>query len=175
MGPPGVAQIKPYHPEHPSAGKQRAMGELLFLAIRSGSYAKIPIGRFHDLLEPAIDHKQLHIFRFDDVPRGALLWAKMSQEAEQRFLTGERLSHNDWNSGDRTWIVSFLAPYPKMASYMVRWSKKGKDLPARKFNHLRLMPNSSAIKSVIEIDLDGPSGTRIRAMRFDAYQARQAN
>jgi hypothetical protein len=60
-----------------------------------------------------------------------------------------------------------------MAAHMVRWIKNGKDLPARKFSHLRLVPNSTKIKSVIEIDLDGPSGTRIQAMRFDAYQSRR--
>lgn len=169
-----MEQDKTAHPEFPSVGKQRAMGELLFLAIRSNEYARLPIGRFHDLLEPAIDHKQVHIFRFDDVPRGALLWARMSQEAEQRFLTGERLSHDDWNSGHRTWIVSFLAPYPKMASYMVRWIKKGENLPARKFHHLRMVPDAATIRSVIEIDLDGPSGTRIQAMGFDAFQSRRA-
>lgn len=163
------------HPENPSIGKQRTMGELLFLLIRSGEYARIPIGRFHDLFEPAIDHQQVQIFRFDNVPRGALLWAKFSKEAEQRFLTGDPLSHADWNSGDRLWIVSFLAPYPKMASYMVRWIRKGKNLPGRKFSHLRMVPNTARIRSVIEIDMDGTPGMRYQAMGFDAYKSRPAN
>ena len=160
--------------EFPSPGKQRAMGELLFLAMRSGDYAQIPLYRFRDLLEPAIDHKQLQVFRFDNVPRGAVLWAQMSEQAEARFLKGDVLSHTDWNSGDRLWVAGFLAPYRGMVSFIVRWGKTEGNLPARRFNYLRLEENSAEIRKVVSIDLDAPQGQRIRTMPVEAYILQQA-
>ena len=159
------------HPaEFPSPGKQRAMGELLFLAMRSGDYAHIPLYRFRDLLEPAIDHKQVQVFRFDDVPRGAVLWAKMSPKAEARFLEGEVLSHDEWNSGDRLWLVGLLAPYKGLASFIVRWGKVEGNLPARKFRYLRLEENATDIRKVVFVDLDAPKGQRMTTMSAEGYK-----
>ncbi len=164
----------PNQAEFPSPGKQRAMGELLFLAMRSGDYARIPLFRFRDLLEPAIDHKQLQVFRFDDVPRGAILWAKMSAQAEARFLKGEALSHDDWNSGDRVWVAGLLAPYKGMTSFIVRWGKKDGSLPDRKFNYLRLGEDSAEVRKIVTVDLDAPKGQRLKSRSVEDYLQQEA-
>ena len=164
-------QHKKNQSDFPSPGKQRAMGELLFLAMRSGDYARIPLHRFRDLLEPAIDHKQLQVFRFDDVPRGAVLWARMSPEAETRFLNGDALTYNDWNSGDRLWVAGLLAPYKGMVPFIVRWGKIKGNLPGRKFNFLRLEEGSPKIRKVVTVDLDAPQGQRLNTMSLEDYRA----
>lgn len=156
--------------EFPSPGKQRAMGELLFLAMRSGDYARIPLGRFRDLIEPAIDHKQVQVFRFDDVPRGAVLWAKLSADAEERFLNGEALSHEDWNSGNRCWVAGLLAPYQGLVSFIVRWGKSEGNLPSTKFNYLRLGEAPGEIRKVVSIDLGAPKGQRMATMSVEDYR-----
>ena len=159
--------------DFPSPGKQRAMGELLFLAMRSGNYAKIPLGRFHDLLEPAIDHKLVQVFRFDDIPRAAVLWAKLSAKAERRFLNGEALSHSDWNSGNRLWVVGLLAPYQGLVPFIVRWGKSDGQLPARKFHYLRVDGDTTDVRKIVRIDLDAPRGQRLRLMTPETYLARK--
>jgi len=48
--------------------------------------------------------------------QGALLgyasWAYLDQESEQRFEQGDRrLRPQDWKSGDRPWLIDFIAPF----------------------------------------------------------------
>lgn len=42
---------------------------------------------------------------------GVLTWALLSEEAETRFLAGVPLEPADWHSGDRLWVVDFVAPH----------------------------------------------------------------
>ncbi len=149
---------------HPTRGQLYAMGELLFLAMRSAGFGKIPMNRFYDLLQPAIDAQQFQVFRFDDVPRGGILWAKLSLDAERRYLRGETLKPEDWTSGDRAWIIHFLAPYPKMSMFMIRCIKQGRNLPARNFHYLRLNGGWDDYRTIVNVNLDAPKGARIRAI-----------
>jgi hemolysin-activating ACP:hemolysin acyltransferase len=45
------------------------------------------------------------------VPRAFVSWAYLSEEAETRFLRGDRLTTQDWMSGDRLWLMDLVAPY----------------------------------------------------------------
>lgn len=107
--------------ERPSAELLRAYGDMLFLAFRSPRHGVMPLAGLRAYLEPPLTLGQFRIFRFDDVPRGMFTWAWMTPEAERRLILGEPLRPEDWQGGDRLWIVDLVAPYRGLTASMVRW------------------------------------------------------
>lgn len=157
--------------EFPSPEKQRIMGEFLFLAMRSNLYQGLPLAKFREAFEPAIDNKQFQIFRFQEVPRGLLTWARLTADAERRFVSGEGLSAADWCAGDRFWIVDLIAPYKGVGSMMSRWIRKPGNLPTRECSFLRADPVKKTVKKIVRVNLDAPKGQRIWVERPTARQA----
>ena len=45
------------------------------------------------------------------LPMGFVSWARLSEEAEQKYIHTQKLRPADWNSGDRVWIIDVLAPF----------------------------------------------------------------
>ena len=104
--------------EFPSPEKQRIMGEFLFLTMRSNLYAGLPLAKFREAFEPAIDEKQFAIFRIGGVPRGLFTWALLTEDAERRFVNGDGLLIDEWSAGDRFWIVDLIAPFGGIGTLM---------------------------------------------------------
>lgn len=62
-------------------------------------------------MPPLLAH-QFRIFPGKNQPIGIALWASLTEEAENRLLSGNvRLAPQDWNAGDRLWLVELLAPF----------------------------------------------------------------
>lgn len=55
--------------------------------------------------------EQYRVFRGDAAPVGVAFWAYLSEEAEAKLQAGgTRLRPDEWKSGDRLWLVDFVAP-----------------------------------------------------------------
>lgn len=145
-------------PEFPSAERLRIYGDLAFLAMRSAHHRRMPVSVLRDALEPPILLGQYKIFRFDGVPRAALTWAWLSEEAEGRHLAGQGFSLADWRSGDRLWLIDVIVPYPGLAKGVGRWLRKPGNLPEMQFAYRRLRGDNRTRK-VVRVNLAG--GDRI--------------
>jgi cytolysin-activating lysine-acyltransferase len=47
------------------------------------------------------------------------MWARLSAAAEQRLEDGEPLRAQDWNSGDRVWLVELISPFANAENKLV--------------------------------------------------------
>lgn len=123
----------------PPAGTPRtvaeALGQIVWLLSQSPVHRELRIKDLEWSFMPAVLYEQFRIFRFgplpglekldmaalaptgltpealEQVPLGVAIWARLSQEAEARLEKGERLTPQDWRSGDRVWLVELIAPF----------------------------------------------------------------
>ena len=66
-----------------------------------------------------------------DFPVAFATWAFLNEEAERGYLTRTRkLQPEDWDDGDRLWIVDFVAPYGDVHGIVKLLQKEiSKELP----------------------------------------------
>jgi cytolysin-activating lysine-acyltransferase len=70
---------------------------------------------------PALVYSQFYIFRDGDKPVGLALWAKCNPAAEAKLERGmlepeNRLTPEEWQSGDSIWLVDLIAPFADAAN-----------------------------------------------------------
>lgn len=92
------------------------LGEMTWLLTQSPLHRGFAIGDLEWLVMPALIHQQFYIFRDGDKPVGLALWAKCGPEAEKKLDRGmveseNRLTLEEWISGDRIWLVDLIAPF----------------------------------------------------------------
>ena len=64
------------------------------------------------LVLPPVKLQQFRIFRKNNLPIAFASWARLTEEAETRFVAGEvRLQPTEWNAGDKLWLVDLVAPF----------------------------------------------------------------
>ena len=105
-------------PVAPPAGKaptvSHLLGEMTWLLSQSPLHKALAIGDLEWLIMPALIHEQFYIFKDGDKPVGLALWAKCNDEAERKLEGGmiepeNRLTLEEWTSGDRIWLVDLIA------------------------------------------------------------------
>jgi len=141
--------------ETPTEDTLRILGDALFLAQRSAHHSRMPVGVFAGSMVPPITSKQFKLFRFDDVPRGMFTWARLSRDAERRYVGGELLSAADWQSGDRLWIIDLIAPYKGLTTSIVRWITVPGNLTKNDFR-FRRVHNGKFTRRIVHIDFNRP-------------------
>lgn len=88
------------------------LGEIVWLWSHSKLHREWSISSIHQWILPALLHNQFRIYRRDGKPRGFVSWAKMSTEVEEAYvLNTATLKPNDWVSGDKGWIIDYVAPF----------------------------------------------------------------
>jgi cytolysin-activating lysine-acyltransferase len=92
------------------------LGEMAWLLNQSPLHREFSIGDLEWLVMPALIHQQFYIFRDSDRPVGLALWAKCGPHAVAKLQAGiiepeNRLTLEDWNSGDEIWLVDLVAPF----------------------------------------------------------------
>lgn len=92
------------------------LGEMTWLLTQSPLHRAFSIGDIEWLIMPALIHQQFYTFRDGDQPVGLALWAKCDPNAEKKLKAGmiepeNRLTLNEWASGDRIWLVDLIAPF----------------------------------------------------------------
>lgn len=97
------------------------LGEMTWLLTQSPLHKAFAIGDLEWLIMPAIAHRQFYVFRDGEKPVGLALWAKCDSQAEGKLEAGmiepeNRLTLDEWKSGDRIWLVDLIAPFADAAN-----------------------------------------------------------
>lgn len=92
------------------------LGEMTWLLTQSPLHRSLAIGDLEWLVMPALIHRQFYLFRDGDQPVGLALWAKCGPHARAKLEGGmiqpeNRLSLEEWTSGDEIWLVDLIAPF----------------------------------------------------------------
>lgn len=92
------------------------LGEIAWLLSQSPLHGMLTLSDLNWLIMPPLIHRQFYIFRDGQQPVGLALWARCSETAEAKLEKGPqtiegRLSLEDWNSGERLWLVELIAPF----------------------------------------------------------------
>ena len=143
--------------ESPTEDALRNLGDLMFLAARSDRHRRMSVAQLQAVLEPPVALDQCRIFRFDGVPRGAMTWARMSRDAEQRLVGGHAIRDGDWQSGDRLWIVDLIAPYKGMTASILRWVMQPGNFAQTDF-YFRRISGDRDTRRIVHIDFNRPEG-----------------
>lgn len=99
----------------PISGPTEVLGQVTWLMMNSPLHKHLFIADLEWLAAPPIMLKQFRIFRHSKVPIGYASWAFISEEAEQRLMSGaRRLQPAEWNAGDRIWLMDLVAPFGGM-------------------------------------------------------------
>jgi len=89
---------------------------MTWLLTQSPLHRAMQIGDLEWLCMPALLKQQFYLFRDGDQPVGLALWAKCSPAAEKKLEGGmiepeNRLTLEEWDSGERIWLVDLIAPF----------------------------------------------------------------
>lgn len=88
-------------------------GAAVWLWMQSESHRDAPLHTLKALLLPAIKTQQFMLVEEVGKPVFYLSWADMSADAERRYMSSPPvcMPEADWNSGDRMWILDWVAPF----------------------------------------------------------------
>jgi cytolysin-activating lysine-acyltransferase len=92
------------------------LGEMAWLLTQSPLHRAFAIGDLEWLVMPALIHRQFYVFRDAERPVGLALWARCGPAAEAKLQKGmvepeNRLTLEEWTSGDKVWLVDLIAPF----------------------------------------------------------------
>lgn len=97
---------------HQPSGPGEVLGEVVWLMTQSAAHKHLFLADLEWLVMPPITHRQFRLFREADKPLAFACWALVNEETERRLLTGQqRLRPDEWQSGDRAWIIAVIAPF----------------------------------------------------------------
>ena len=96
----------------PPGERHRLIGEVTSLLICSDLHRKYLVDDIGLVFLPPIDLDQFRIYKANEQPIALITWAFLTEDIEKKYLTGNyTLTHDDWHSGDRAWVIDFLAPF----------------------------------------------------------------
>lgn len=99
-------------PDLPGFDKVAVLGEALWLMQQSQVHRHLFVTDIDWMLVPPVALEQYRLWKNETMPVAFASWAFLSEEAEGRMLEGYRnLTEDDWNSGDRAWLMDILAPF----------------------------------------------------------------
>ncbi len=89
------------------------LGSATWLWMHSTSHQNLPLKTLSALLLPALKHSQFILASEAGRPVFYLAWANLNLEAEERYLKYHpvQMLNDDWNSGERGWILDWIAPF----------------------------------------------------------------
>lgn len=92
--------------------KLPAVGPVLLLYMQSAHRRYHFIADLEWLLMPPLVSGQCKLYMKEEYPTSFISWAFLNEEAEKRILqNGGKLRQEDWNCGDRLWIIDIVAPF----------------------------------------------------------------
>lgn len=89
------------------------LGATVWLWMHSPAHRDLPVHKVPGLLLPAIERRQFVLGSQAGKPLFYMSWAKFDAQAEQRYIQNQFTvaADDDWNSGNRLWIVDWIAPF----------------------------------------------------------------
>ena len=98
---------------NPFWSEAEILGSAVWLWMHSQKHKDLMIKELPSLLLPAIKHQQFILISENNKPIFYLSWANFSAEVETKYINNIPYADpvEDWNSGDRVWIIDWLAPF----------------------------------------------------------------
>ena len=89
-----------------------AIGKIVWLMGQSQAHQAHDVADLHRVVLPPVAFQQYRIWETEDYPVGYMSYALFNEEAEAAFISNSRfMEPEDWKSGDRLWLVDFIAPF----------------------------------------------------------------
>jgi len=90
-----------------------ALGSATWLWLHSARHRNVPLHTLSTLLLPAIKHGKFVLVSERGQPVFYMSWADLDEQAESRYLrhSPEQMPQQDWDSGQRMWILDWIAPF----------------------------------------------------------------
>ncbi len=136
-------------PEH--VAMESALGSALLLATKAPTHKYLFSHDFEWLIIPPIASRQFSLFRNkQNEPIAFVSWANVNADVESRLQSGIlRLSPQDWNSGDKLYIIDIISPFVAVAEILKQLSNgQFKD---QSVSILRPNPDQSGMMESISI------------------------
>lgn len=92
-------------------------GSVVWLYMQSHIHQGMPLSELKKLVYPPLSKGQFVLATENHAghtrPVGFMSWANFNAEAEARYIKTlhDRLTVDEWNNGDRPWIVQYFAPF----------------------------------------------------------------
>ena len=123
-----------------------AMGPIIMLYLQSSHRRFQFISDLEWLLLPPLVKGQCKLYMKKEYPISFVSWAFLDEEAEKRLLkNGGKLRPEDWNSGEKLWIVDMAAPFGGIEN-MLRDLQKN-EFPGRSIRLIAPDPETGGIKA----------------------------
>lgn len=89
------------------------LGDITWLWMNSELHASWPVLVLERNVLPAIDRRQFLMMRHrNGMPLAYVSWAWLDEAREKQYLRDPlSLSIEDWSSGDRMWLMDWIAPF----------------------------------------------------------------
>ena len=90
-----------------------AFGSAAWLWLHSARHRNVPLHTLSTLLLPAIKEGRFVLVSERGQPVFYMSWADLDEAAEARYLqhSPEQMRQEDWSSGERLWILDWIAPF----------------------------------------------------------------
>ncbi|WP_417484089.1 toxin-activating lysine-acyltransferase [Maricaulis salignorans] len=98
--------------EEPKKTVSQVLGEITWLLTQSPIHKQLFIGDLEWFVMPPVLLEQFRIFNGPQHPVAFALWARVSEDTENRLVSGGyKLRPDEWRGGDRAWIIEVVAPF----------------------------------------------------------------
>lgn len=116
-----MTQDSPTPPQSmPQKTVAQMLGEIVWLMSQSPVHKQLFIGDLEWFCMPAILVEQFRIFYGPTTPAAVALWASVSEETEQRLVSGGyKLRPDEWQGGDRLWLIELVSPFGAQDEIMI--------------------------------------------------------
>lgn len=152
------------------------LGEMTWLLTQSPLHRGFALGDLEWLVMPALVHQQFYIFRDGEKPVGLALWAKCSADAEAKLERGmvapeNRLSLEDWSSGDRIWLVDLIAPFANAENRQLELMMADMIAGPLKGQAFKLHRTDPATGERVVVPVEADAGDKLKAAIEQAVEA----
>lgn len=97
---------------HKVFGKIPLLGPVTWLMLQQAAGRQTLLGELEWRVMPALMLDQAKLYLKDEAPVAFASWAKLSEEAAQRYQgMPHQLTMADWASGDQIWLIDVFTPF----------------------------------------------------------------
>ena len=96
------------------SAKLPVLGHVIWLYTQTSTHKYFSMVDVESRTLPALVLEQCKLYVQSDtggLPMGFVSWARLSDEAEIKYMTTQRISPSDWKSGDNLWLIDIVTPY----------------------------------------------------------------
>ncbi|GAB5457605.1 MAG: hypothetical protein Hens3KO_06350 [Henriciella sp.] len=148
---PGASKVQP-QAAAPKKTVSQVLGEITWLLTQSPIHKQLFIGDLEWFAMPPLLLEQFRVFHGKEHPAGVALWARVSEETDQRLRHGAfKLRPDEWKSGDIPWLIELVAPFGGQQEMMADLSAAL--FPNEAYNYHQVGPDGS--REVVQFEPAG--------------------